>query len=380
MSGNNFGGHKPSENFSGGQPSVAALPEKEKLSKFLVVNIYILIVMGLGSGLLLLFGEFEGKFVRVFSTLFLFIVFTAFVARDTNSNKPYWGVPISLAGNIYLLASSLLLIWGTLGNVAYGSYSILPKLLVLIITIKLATYIVQKASYLAFADQPQLSLAGKLTAGALALTALLYTLPVALDNIFNFGDIYWKLAVFSIIVSGLGVSIASLLFWNFRERVNPQIAVEFAMISAPSVPHNVQNHVNHKVAPQYGQRSGKVSIPSSEVRPIPYNEMLPAVKKDAPMPAQLKEEKVITPASQPVASEPKPAVVENPLMSHTPKEFFETPIAPAAQPAPVAAEPAKLPWPVFPDGSPIPAKPDGSPDFAALEAVNTYLRQQYGKQ
>lgn len=370
MSERNIGRNSPAGAVSGGQ-QLAGPPEKEKLSKFLVVNIYILIIMGLGSGLLLLFGEFEGKFIRVFSTLFLFVIFTAFVAKDTGSNKPFLGVPIALAGNIYLLALSLMLIWGTLGKQVYGSYDILPKLLIIILAVKLATFVVQKVSYLAYAEQPQLSLAGKLTAGALAITALFYTIPVALDHLFNFGDVYWKLAVFSIIVSGLGISIASLLFWNFRDRINPLIAGEFGSMAVVSAPQNNSfNRSNHSEPPKYGQRAVDVSIPASEVRAVPYSETLPAEQKRA---------SANHPVDNILSNVPKNETVVPPVAA---PPMPPTPPVKAPEPAVDSFAPqasAPLPWPVYPDGSPIPAKQDGSPDFAALEAVNEYIRQQYGK-
>lgn len=364
MSEQHFGGRKPAGTVAG-EPNPSDAPTKEKLSKFLVVNIYILIIMGLGSGLLLLFGDFEGKFIRVFSTLFLFVVFTAFVARDTSANKPFMGTPIALAGNVYMLALSLALIWGTLGNNVFDSSNIMFKLIIIILAIKLSTFIVQKASYLAFVEQPQLALAGKATSIALAITALFYTIPIGLDNMLNFHEVYWKLAVFSIIVSGLAISISALLVWNFKDRINPLVASEFGSMTTVVPQHSAANfnNVHHNEVPKYGQRFESVKIPSSEVRAVPYEKDVVAKPKTA----NLSEDK---PAGT-VVNEPKP----EPVAPAVPP----APPAPPKQSAPETPQaPALLPWPVFPDGTPIPAKEDGTPDFAALEAVNNYIRQQFG--
>ena len=367
MSEQHFGGRKPAGTVAGeSNPSDA--PAKEKLSKFLVVNIYILIIMGLGSGLLLLFGDFEGKFIRVFSTLFLFVVFTAFVAKDTSANKPFMGTPIALAGNVYMLALSLALIWGTLGNNVFDSSNIMFKLIIIILAIKLSTFIVQKASYLCFVEQPQLALAGKATSIALAITALFYTIPIGLDNMLNFHEVYWKLAVFSIIVSGLAVSISALLVWNFKDRINPLVASEFGSMTTVAPPRSAANfnNVHHNEAPKYGQRYESVKIPASEVRAVPYEEDVAAKAKTV----NLSEDK----PAETVVNEPKPEPVA-PAVPPVPP----APPAPPNQSYPeIPQAPAPLPWPVFPDGTPIPAKEDGTPDFAALEAVNNYIRQQFG--
>lgn len=367
MSEQHFGGQKPSGTVAG-ESNPSGAPAKEKLSKFLVVNIYILIIMGLGSGLLLLFGDFEGKFIRVFSTLFLFVVFTAFVAKDTSANKPFMGTPIALAGNVYMLALSLALIWGTLGNNIFDSTNIMFKLIIIILAIKASTFIVQKASYLSFVEQPQLALAGKATTIALAITALFYTIPIGLDNMLNFHEIYWKLAVFSIIVSGLAVSISALLVWNFKDRINPLVASEFGSMTTVSAPRSNTNSNNtrHNEPPKYGQRYESVKIPSSEVRAVPYEENI----MEKPQTANASH----THPVNKVINEPKPEPVIPPAPPAPPVQ--PTQVVPDIPQAPVS--PAPLPWPVYPDGTPIPAKEDGTPDFEALEAVNNYIRQQFG--
>lgn len=375
MSEQHFGGRKPAGTVAG-EPNPSDASTKEKLSKFLVVNIYILIIMGLGSGLLLLFGDFEGKFIRVFSTLFLFVVFTAFVARDTSANKPFMGTPIALAGNVYMLALSLALIWGTLGNNVFDSSNIMFKLIIIILAIKLSTFIVQKASYLAFVEQPQLALAGKATAIALAITALFYTIPIGLDNMLNFHEIYWKLAVFSIIVSGLAVSISALLVWNFKDRINPLVASEFGSMTTVAPPRssaNFNNTHHSNEVPKYGQRFESVKIPSSEVRAVPYEEDVAAKPQPTNLPASHTVDAVINePKPEPAAPAAPTSPPAPPAPPVLPKQA-----APEIPQVPVA--PAPLPWPVFPDGTPIPAKEDGTPDFATLEAVNNYIRQQFGK-
>lgn len=363
MSETNTRGEFPAGAVTRGEHRSHGLPEKEKLSKFMLISIYLLAFMGLGSGFLLLFGEFEGKFVRVFATLFLFVVFTAFVAKDTSNDKPFLALPIALAGNVYMLGLSLLLIWASLGKSSFDTYWIIPKLIALILAIKLATIVIQKISYLVAADQEQLSLAAKIAVATLGITAVLYTVPLGLDHLLEFNNLYWKLAVFSIIVSGITLSITSLLFWTFKGKLNPIIAAEFGSMAAITETHA---HVPaDRNIPTYGAstnqpKSNSVSFPAGSVRPVPFEPMsLRSARSEATQPFTAEE--------------------SAPTQQNTVQAPPVPPVPPAAPASAPQAQAAPLPWPVFPNGTPIPAKADGTPDFEALEAVKAYINQQFGR-
>lgn len=369
MSDTNLRGNNPA-GIPRGNDASFGIPEKEKLNKFTLISIYMLAVMGLASGLMLLFGEFEGKFIRVFATLFLFVVFTAAVAYDTSSNKPFFALPIALAGNIYLLALSLMMIWASLGKSSFDSYAIFPKLIGLIIAVRVAVWAIQKMSYLVAAEQEQLALSAKITVGALAITAFLYTIPLALDHLLDFHDFYWKLAVFSIIVSGISMSISSLLFWTFKNKLNPIIAAEFGSMAAISEPKGYVAPQNN--APKYGgnqqQPNNSFTFPATTVRPVAYEER--NTQQNAPVAPKAPAAEETTPAHRETVQAP-PAPAKPPAAT--------VPAVPAA-PQYAQPQPAPLPWPVFPDGTPLPATPEGAPDFRALDAYYQRSRGQWNQQ
>lgn len=344
-------------------PNNKALKHKGKLSNFMIANIWMLSLMGIASAFILLLGNFEGKFIRVFSTLLLFVIFTVLTAKDTSSKKPHLAVPIALGGNVYILGLSLMLIWATLLRHGFDDSLILPKMLFLIVIIKVAVAVIQKISYLVFAKESQLSFIAKVTMFALILTTVLYTLPLGVDHLFDFGPSYWKFAVFVTILAGLALSITALIFWSFKDRLEPELLGEFVTIR--------DDAAKDRKAAYYRDTQRDAAMPTYN-NPSPKADPGPVANMAAPAPFTAEPQNQERPkASAPIQPPVPPAFVPQ----QPPASPVSTVPQQSAPVLPVFAPPAVAPlkWPVFPDGSPIPANASGRPDFRALESMAARL-------
>lgn len=295
--------------------------KSRKLTTLMIVNISILAIVGFLSILIMLFGDFDGKGVRVASTFLVFAAFTAFTAWDSSENRPSWHLPIGQTGNIYMLALSLVQIWATLGQEDryWDEYQIFMNVLIIIFLVKAGVLIVQKIADLIFVEQQTLSTAAKVAAGAFGAATVLYSLPAGLEWLVDFREGYWKLSTAVLLLAGLALSITVMLAWFFKDKT-PDVG--FAKVKPKAAPV-----VNSPVQNREDVRTENI---------------------DAPIPAPAPEQNV------------KPG---------------------APQFAPPVSSP--LTWPVFPSGLPLPAKPNGRPDFDALEQIaKTYAnaeRQWFGQ-
>lgn len=290
-------------------PQMPPAPKDRKLTTLMLANIIILSLVGVASILIMLFGTFDGKGIRVTSTFLVFAAFTAFTAWDSNDKNPRRYVPIGQVGNIYMLALSLMQIWLTLGGNSrtryYGSTEIFWNVLVIIVLVKIGVILVQKISDYTVRTQPSLSLFALISTCAFALSTILFTLPSGLKSIVSFGEGYWKLSTAVILLAGLSLSVMVLLAWFFKE--------------IPSRHANVPQREN---APPKAVFGGGQNTPTNPVT---------AVQAPAP---------VAPPAHAPQGA-----------------PQFSPPVATA------------IPWPVFPNGLPLPAKANGRPDFTALSDI-----------
>lgn len=290
-------------------PSTAVEAPK-KLSSFMATSILLISVVGLASILLMYFGEFEGKVSRVISTLLIFAAFTTFTALDTRKDNPQRYMVISQAGNIYMLALSLVYIWGTIGAVGFYDEEIIPGTIGLILIIKVGVILLQKISDYIVLEQQQLSFASFLSGIAIGAATVIFTLPIALHHIFEFGEGYWKLAVGILMFGGLTISVTALLAWFFKEKKEDD------------------------TAPVLKAFNKDASQPSPHVNSREQNEFAPA----------------------PVVHRQDTKAQNVSLPSEAPQ--FAPPVR------------SSLPWPVFPNGYPLPAKANGRPDFEALKQMS----------
>lgn len=317
-------------NFNPPQPSP---PESNsavggKLSTMMVTNIVIISIVGFVSILLLLFGDFEGKVSRVMSTLILFGLYTFFTSFSQREHRVSLHVPMSLVGNIYMLCLSLVLIWGTMGKNSYEDSFLVFQTLFIAGLIQLGLFLTRRIAIIISAPQLQLSWASILTAVGMSLTTILFTLPLGLDKIMDFGEGYWKSAIAVILFTGLMVSIMGLIIWAFKAKHVP----------------------------------------------------VPAFSGDA-----LNGQSVGRPAPVPVQAQPlfTPGQTLTPEVQHpTPNQT--SPVQQQFQGAPNFSAPVagSISWPVFPNGLPLPANERGRPDFGALQTVanmHAIAEQQFFK-
>lgn len=310
----------PQGNFQDRQipPEPSGQPKFKTLTNLMITNISILALVGIASILVMLFGDFDGKGIRVASTFLVFAAFTAFTALDSNDKNPSWHLPIGQLGNIYMLGLSLIQIWATLGSGSrdryYDEFQILGNTVFIVLVVKAGTMIVQKISDLIYLDRPHLPLAAKISALSFAAATVLYTLPSGLDwiSFFKFGEGYWRLSTAVILLAGLSLAITVLLAWFYGVFAN-----------------------------QKRTFGGNPAVNAS-AQPVNTGVTQPQANTNAPVTAPV--------LSKPVAPQNSPAAPVGP------PEF-----APPAK--------AALTWPVFPSGLPLPAKPNGRPDFGALREI-----------
>lgn len=305
------------------------VPKERKLTTLMLTNIIILSIVGIASILVMLFGEFDDKGIRVTSTFLVFSAFTAFTAWDSSERHPRQYLPIGQTGNIYMLGLSLIQIWVTLSpdwttssRRYYSSSEILWNVLAVIILVKIGVFLVQKISDYIGHQQSSLANAANISAWSFGLVTLLFTLPFGFNDIFTFGEGYWKISTAAILLAGLALSITVLLAWFFKDKT--------------PVPAPVRNKV-HGNAPHFSPQGVPVAQQETNTPSVPTS----------------------TPDFAP-APVPHPSVPQ-----------FNPPVASA------------LAWPVFPSGLPLPAKANGRPDFDALAEVATVYakaeRQWFGQ-
>ena len=318
--------------------------EPPKLASFMVTNIIMLVVVCGASILLLLFGDFDGKAVRTITTLVLFAIFTLFAALDASRDKPQRYISISQIGHIYMLSMGLVLIWGSLAvrRGYFDEFSIMTKTILIVALVKVGVVVVQRISDYLYSSQPQLSLAARFSTYSLALTTILYTLPIGTDFFITFGEGYWKLAVAVLLFAGLSISVTVLLAWYLanNEPVKETRPATRPDLTAPTVP------AGPSISQE--QRDG-----SDGAKFFNLDEEM----KSAPVEAQ----PTVTATSVPVAS-PSPA--QGPR--YAPAGAGTIPAEPPVYARPVAGPQS---WPVFPNGQPLPAMGNGRPDYGALQYV-----------
>ena len=276
-----------------------------KLSTFLKVSIILLAVLSVASIGLLFIGDFEGKFERVFATFVLFAVFVGLTALDTRRDlKSDWYAPVALIANAYILGLLLIVIWISSYDPYWLVWDIFWKSIVVIGVTRAVLGCCQLLLGLGHGRPETLNRFAFVTSVLAVLSGILFTAPIAIDS---FGvvvpELYWKIAVATLILTALGLAITLLLRWFYsagdREAARAARAAQVAAYAAANPPQ-------------------------------PF-------------------------AGQPAAGQPGALPV--------PPAAPAAPVAPAA-PQPNAQ--GLLPWPTFPDGRPLPMGPDGQPDFSAL--------------
>ncbi|MBL3698963.1 hypothetical protein [Leucobacter luti] len=282
---------------------------QRQLSTFLKISIILLAALTVASISLLFIGDFQGKFERVFATFFVFAVFVGLTALDTRRElKSEWYAPVALIANSYILALLLIVTWMTPYDPFGLGWALLWKGIVVVGVTRLVLLCCQGLLSMSEGKPESIGRFAFITSMLAVLSGILFTAPIAIET-FNvhIPELYWKIAVATLILTALGLAITLLLRWFYgapeRDAQRAQRAASF-----PAEPY--------RAAPRAVAHDGQA----------PRAPQAPAVPAAAPTGA--------------------PA-------AHTQE-------APAA---PDATRPL-LPWPTFADGRPIPPRADGQPDFS----------------
>lgn len=297
-----------------------------KLSSLMITNIWIISVIGLASILLLVLGDFEGKWVRVLSILALLGAFAVFSAFPGHRKNAPLSVPISSGGNIYMLVLGLCLIWLPTRDSLYDSAAMFVNTIGIILLVKAGVFATQRISVVIAAPHKPLSAIGIICATATGALVTLLALPIAFYDA-DFGEAFWKLVVGLVLVGGLSASILCLLVWTYAKS-------------------------------ESAARSARNGVPASS---LPQNHSTQVRKMESP-----EKSFPISPQEESQSPNMEGGSEDSNQMS------FARPVAPLTFAAPVSAA---LPWPVFPNGQPLPAKRNGRPDFKALQEVARFYQQ-----
>lgn len=242
-----------------------------KMSMFLKVSIVLLVALTLASISLLFIGDFEGKFVRVFSTFALFAVFVVFTAFDTRrEQKSEWYAPVALVANAYILGLLLTVIWMTSYSPFTLSFEIFWKSVFVILVTRLVILCCQLLLSVGAKVNAVVIRFAFVTSVFAVLSGILFTAPVAIEAFdLYIPDLYWKIATALLILTALGLSITLLLRWSSgaEEREAARTRKHQQMLNQPVT--------YHAVAPTQLQ-------PQSFPQALPQPQQLPA----APVPQQ----------------------------------------------------------------------------------------------
>ena len=291
-----------------------------KLSAFMKMSITVLSIVTVLAIALLFIGDFQGRSERVFSTLTLFAVFVVLTMIDTKREKGNdWYAPFALMANTYLLGLLLIVIWVTPYTSFSLSFTIFWQSVYVIVLTRLLVLCVEFLFRRARHAESALAQTAQITAVLSSLSLVLFTAPLAFDAFRVWvPELYWKFAVATLILAGLGIAVTLLLTWYFKSQERAA-AAEQTLQQAPHYPMS---------QPPYA--------PSQHLQ-------VPAAYQGQPAAQQL-----------PPAQQPQPAQ--------------QQPQPQPQQPAPATNTEGQplLPWPTFADGTPFPMKADGQPDFSVL--------------
>ncbi|MBO1901630.1 hypothetical protein J4H92_06650 [Leucobacter weissii] len=288
-------------------PTAAPAPQQpdqqpaQKLSPFLKISIILLSALSIASISLLFIGDFEGKFERVFATFVVFAVFVLLTAFDTRRDlRSSWYAPVALIANSYILTLSLVVTWMTAYDY-FLSWHIFWKCVFVILVVRAVILCCQ---LLLATGEGRPELLGRfafVTSVLAVVSGILFTAPVAIETFdITVPELYWRIAVASLLLTALGLAITLLLRWYYG--------------SADREASRLERQAAASQAPAPVQPGGAGAQPAPQTWPSPSPSPSPSAERQ--------------PTQQPGAD------------AH-----------------------GLLPWPRYPDGRPLPAGPDGQPDF-----------------
>jgi hypothetical protein len=243
----------PSPQTAADPHAIDPAPAPRKLSTFLKVSIILLAALSLASISLLFIGDFEGKFERVFATFVVFAVFVVLTAIDTRRDlRSDWYAPVALIANSYILALLLIVTWMTPFGFWLG-WDIFWKSLLVIAVVRAVIGCCQLLIAMGNGRPEPLVRFAFVTSVLAVVAGILFTAPVAIE-VFDVivPDLYWRIAVASLLLTALGLAITLLLRWSYgateREAARRERETRAAQLRAQQVPQHmhVQAQVHHQ--------------------------------------------------------------------------------------------------------------------------------------
>lgn len=312
-------------------PSPAPTASQPRLSTFLKVSIILLAALSIAAIALVFVGDFEGKVERITGTFLIFAVFVGLTAADTSRGiRNSWYAPVALIANSYILALLLIITWMSVGD-AFLGFNLFWKSILVIAVTRAVVGCCQLLLGMGEGKPEPLSRFAFVTSVLAVLSGILFTAPLAIE-VFNVvvPELYWKIAVATLLLTALGLAITLLLRWNYGAQDREAARRARALAAPPAAPYPPAAAPALAPAPAASAPAAPAgSFPAAAPAAQP---VVGGVVPPVPAPAQ------------PATSAPAPAAP-----------------APAAQPA--SGQPL-LPWPTFADGRPLPVGPDGRPDFS----------------
>lgn len=311
----------------------------EKLSLFLKISIILLAALSIAAISLLFIGDFDGKFVRIFSTFVIFAVFVLLTALDTRLDRlSNWYAPVALIANSYILALVLIVTWMTDYEPFFLGWEIFWKAFVVILVTRVVILCCQLLLGLGEKRAASLNIFAFATSILAIISGILFTAPAAIETFdVTIPELYWRIAVATLMLTALGLSITLLLNWSYGA----------ADREAARAARQAQQLHPQQLQPQHLQPQGVTGASYVAAPPASQVGYYGAGYGTAQQPMQQAP-------MEPQPMEPQPMQQQAPMQQPQPQQW-------PAQPQEL------LPWPTFADGSPLPAGPDGQPDFSALE-------------
>lgn len=166
---------------------------------------------------MLLFGDMKNYSANVWATLTGFAVFTVFSSIDVSSKKSAEYINVALGLNIYLLLTSIYLIWFKAFD--YDEYAWADPLaeaifaaIILGFMTRIALFAGERVSRLWTLKYPAVVTLAKATVALIGLTLTLYSYPLIFTLNYASEDTYWKVALASLILLGVSISIMAILY------------------------------------------------------------------------------------------------------------------------------------------------------------------------
>lgn len=199
------------------QQQAPAGEQPGKLSLFLKISIVLLAALSIAAIALLFVGDFDGKFVRIFSTFVIFAVFVLLTALDGRlDQRSNWYAPVALIANAYILAVVLIVTWVPDYDPFFLGWDIFWKAVMVVLVTRLVLLCCQLLIGIGDDRPPALGVFAFVTSILAVVSGILFTAPMAIEAFdVTIPDLYWRIAVATLMLTALGLSITVLLRWSY---------------------------------------------------------------------------------------------------------------------------------------------------------------------